>query len=142
MENGLYKSGRTAFATGNIKWRALGGDTIRCLLVTRAYTPDLKKHQTLSDIPVAARLGKDGNTEPETFPQLTLLSPEDGICDANDVDFGMIPSGNEIKGVVLYKDDAKNKGTVLIAFVGVNFITNGTQVIIGWDGGPDKIFRL
>lgn len=142
MPNGLYRAGRTAFATGNIKWRTTSGDNIKCMLITRAYSCNLKEDSTLSDIPVAARIGKDGNTDRESFPKLSMATPDDGVCDANDVDFGMVPSGTEIKGVVIFKDAPEDNNTTLVAFVDVDFIANGTQVIIGWDNGPSKIFRL
>jgi hypothetical protein len=142
MRSGLYKSGRTAFATGNIKWRSLGGDNIKCLLVTDAYTVDLRAHSALIDIPMAARLGFNGDTDREKFPKLILISPDDGICDANDVDFGQIPEGNNIVGVIIYKDTPNEKTSTLITFIDLEFTTNGTQVLVGWDKGPNKIFKL
>ena len=142
MANALYKAGRTAFATGNIKWRSTGGDTISCMLTTRLYSPDLKNDTTVSNIPVTARIGKDGNTDIDSMPRLSLISPEDGICDANDVDFGIIPNGNEIKGLVIFKDMPTEKASTLIAYIDVDFISNGTQVVVSFDNGPDKIFRL
>lgn len=142
MRSGLYKNGRTAFATGNIKWREYGGDTIKCVLVNDSYTPQLAKDATLLDIPKSARVGFAGSDEKESFPKMSLLSPEDGICDALDTNFGNIPSGKEIKGAVIYKDTAYEKSCTLIAFIDLDFTTNGTQVVIGWDKGPSKIFKL
>ena len=139
--NGLYKSGRTAFAMGNIKWRASGGDNIKCLLITRDYTPDLQAHASLASIPEAARIGKTDKNR-EVFPKLIMSTPEDGICDAHDIDFGCVQTGKEIKGIVVFKDAPSEDNATLIAFVALDFITNGTQVIVGWDDGPNKIFKL
>lgn len=142
MPNALCKSGRTAFATGNIKWRTRYGDAIRCVLVSRSYDPNLRSDSNITDIPVRSRFGVDGQHSKEYFPKLIVMHPDDAIFDANDVVIDGVPSGKEIKGVVIFKDAPNDEDTILIAYIRVDFITNGTQIVIGWDDGPSKIFRL
>ena len=142
MAQGLYKYGRTSFALGDIKWKPRYGSTIKCVLTTRSYDPQLRSHKTLTDIPLDARIGIDGNHTKDFFPRLVLQHPEDGCCGAIDVVFDGVPPGHEIKHVVIYKEAPEEQDTILIACVSADFITNGTQIVIGWDQGPSKIFKL
>jgi len=147
MANVLYDNGRNAFAKGDIHWKA-AGDTIRAFLVDSAlYTPDLVNHDFLDDIPVAARKGHNGNTGRTDAPQLTLYDPVSGICDAAESIFILIPAGNALEYIIIFKDDGvADASSPLIALIdtatGLPITPNGANITVQWDNGANKIFKL
>lgn len=148
MANGLYDNGRNRFARGDLQWKATGGHTIRCFLVrSSGYTPDLVNHEFISDVPTGARVGNNGNTARANAPQLTLLDPSAGVCDANDITFTAVPSGAACQYLVIFRDDGSaDASSPLIAFIdtatGLPVTPNGANINIEWDNGANKIFKL
>lgn len=135
MSNALYSKGRQAFLEGKINWLT---DTIRCQLVdTAAYTPNLATHQFLSDIAAGARIG--------TPKDLVGQTTTDGVADANDVTFPTL-SGPSVELVVLYKWTGVETTSPLIAAIdtatGLPVTPSGGDIIVSWDNGSFKIFRL
>lgn len=148
MANALYDTGRNAFARGELAWLAAGGDTIRAFLVdSGVYTLDLANDEFLDDIPVGSRVGNSGNTGRADGPQLTLIDPAAGVCDAGDITFTSVPTGGPYEYIVIYKDDGSADATSqLIACIdtatGLPVTTNGGNVNVTWDSGANKIFKL
>jgi hypothetical protein len=140
--NALYSSGRTHFVLGNIKWRPKYGDTIKCIMVDGSYKPNFKMHLGLNDIQESARIGNDNGTTKDSATKLKLTIPVNGVCDADNITFENVVEGKHIKGLIIFKDAPDELDTILIAYIGVDFTTNGTKIIIDWDDGPDKIFRI
>lgn len=145
MANKLYDSGRNAFAKGDIKWLASGGDNIRCFLLESTHVPNLVTHQFLSDIP-NDRLGNSGNIAASDAPLLTLQDPSAGICDADDVTFTAVPNNKTVGYILIFKDTGDESTSPLIALidsgVGLPVGTNGGDILIRWDNGANKIFKL
>lgn len=124
----MYDAGRNAFARAKIAWKAAGGSTIRAQLIdTSAYTASQSLDEVLADIPAEARIG-----DPVT---LTLLDPEAGMCDADDVTTTNI-SGPAVGALVLYKDTGNENTSTLIDYIddvdGLPFTPNGLPVDITW----------
>jgi len=148
MANGLYDKGRNRFAKGEILWKATGGSSIQLVLVDTAnYTPDLANHEFLSDIPEAARKGNSGGALITNMPALTLLDPVAGVCDANDVTVTSVPSGSALEAFVLFKNDSDDPAlSPLICYVdtasGLPVTPNGENIVIQFDNGANKIFKL
>ncbi len=148
MANWLYDKGRNKFARGDINWKATAGDTIRCFLVDSAgYTPDSAAHEFISDVPTSARKGNSGNSGRADAPQLTLLDPSAGVCDANDITFTVVPAGGALEYLVLFKDDAvADTSSPLIACIdtatGLPVTPNGGDINVAWSEGSNKIFKL
>lgn len=135
MANALYDNGRRRFLEGQIAWLT---DTIRAVLIDTAnYTVNLATHQFLSDIPAAARVA--------TSPALANKTSTAGVADADDVTFTGV-SGASVEAIVLYKDTGADTTSPLIAYIdtatGLPFTPSGGDVIIQWDNGPNKIFKL
>ena len=68
-----------------------------------------------------------------------------GAADANDVTFTSV-TGASIEAIVLYKDTGTDSTSPLIAFIdtatGLPITPNGGDIIVTWDNGANKIFKL
>ena len=134
MSNTLYDKGREKFAKAQINWET---DTIKADLVdTGAYTFS-QTHEFLSDIPGASRIS--------TLVALSGKTATGGACDANDVTFPSV-SGATIEAIVIYKEGASDAASPLIGFfdtaTGLPITPNTGDIIVNWDNGTNKIFKL
>jgi len=143
MNSSLYDSARNLFARGEIAWKP-SGDTIRAFLVAGdKYIPKAGEHTHLDDISPMARKGNNGKASKSSAPKLTLLNPSAGVCDAKDVTFYSVPPGETYDYVVLFKDSGAPKTSPLIAYIYIDPVTgNGEDVMVKWDDGVNKIFKL
>lgn len=135
MANTLYDKARELFLTAQIDWMT---DNIKTILVdTGSYTANFSTHQYLSDIPSASRID----------PQVLLAGKAvtAGAADANDATFSSV-SGASIEAIILYKDTGVEGTSPLIAYIdtatGLPITPNGGDIIVTWDNGTNKIFRL
>lgn len=135
MANTLYDKARQRFLEAQINWMS---DTIKCILVdTGAYTPQTAIHEYLADIPVSARIAG-----PVT---LTAKSTSGGAADAADCTFTSV-SGPSIEAIILYVDTGAENTSPLIAYIdtatGLPITPNGGDIIVTWDNGANKIFKV
>lgn len=135
MANALFDKGRQRFLEGQLNWLT---DTVKCLLVdTGTYTPNLTAHEFLSDVASVSRI-----TTPVT---LTSKTTTGGAADAADVTFSSV-SGPSIEAILIYKDTGTEATSPLIALIdtatGLPITPNGGDIIVTWDNGPNKIFKL
>ncbi|HBO2594041.1 TPA: hypothetical protein L4I31_000573 [Pseudomonas aeruginosa] len=135
MANTLYDKGRQRFLEAQFNWLT---DTIKVVMVdTGAYTPNFTTHEFLSDIPSSSRI-----TTPVT---LTGKATTSGAADANDVTFPSV-SGASIEAIIVYKDTGTEGTSPLIAYIdtatGLPITPNGGDIIVTWDNGTNKIFKL
>ena len=135
MANTLYDFARQRFLEAQINWMT---DTIKVLLVdTGAYTPQTAVHQYLADISIAARIAG-----PVT---LTSKTTTGGAADAADVTFTSV-SGPSIEAIVIYIDTGTESTSPLLAFIdtatGLPITPNGGDIIVTWDNGVNKIFKV
>lgn len=135
MANTLYDYCRQRFLEAQINWMT---DTVKVILVsTSAYTPQTAIHQYLADIPVSARIAG-----PVT---LTAKATTGGAADAADCTFTSV-SGATINAIVIYKDTGTEATSPLIAYIdtatGLPITPNGGDIIVTWDNGVNKIFRV
>ena len=135
MANALFDKARQRFLEGQFNWNT---DTIKAVLVdTGTYTPNLSAHEFLSDISSGARISISG--------AFTGKATTGGAADANDVTFTSV-TGASIEAIVLYKDTGTDSTSPLIAFIdtatGLPITPNGGDIIVTWDNGPNKIFKL
>ena len=137
MANTLYDVSRKQFLEAGINWLT---NDIKCMLVAGSnYTPNFSAHLYLSDIPTSARV------TPGVL--LTGKSTTGGAADANDVTFSAVSSSSPVvTAVVLYVDSGTESTSVLIAWLdtatGLPITPNGGDIIVTWDNGVNKIFRL
>jgi len=132
--NTLYDSARQQFLEGNIDWI---NDTIKCCIVTSAYTLNASLHAHYQD------LGGAVINSPVT---LTSKSTAGGAADAQDVIFPAVGAGTVVDAIVIYKDTGSPSTSPLLAYLGnatgLPITGNGGDIIIVWDSGVNKIFRV
>lgn len=117
---------------------SLSADTIKAVLVdTAAYTLDINVHDNLNDVAAGSRIATSGALASKTIT--------DGIFDAADVTFTAV-TGASCEAIILYKDTGVESTSTLIAYLdtatGLPVTPNGTDIIIQWDSGTNKIFKL
>ncbi len=135
MANTLFDFARQRFLEAQINWMT---DTIKAILVdTGAYTPQTAVHQYLSDIASSARIAG-----PVT---LTAKATTGGAADAADITFTSV-SGPSIEAIILFADTGTESTSPLIAYIdtatGLPITPNGGDIIVTWDNGANKIFKV
>lgn len=135
MANQLYAKGRQAFLEGSIAWLT---DNIKIVAVDSAdYTLNAATDQFLSDIPMAGRVATSGN--------LSGKSSTDGVADASDVTLTAV-TGDQFEYIVVYKDTGSAATSPLIAIydtaTGLALTPSGSDLIVSWDNGANKMFKL
>ena len=111
-------------------------DTIKVALVTSAYTPSAA-HQFFSSV-----TGVVGTPQTLATPTITA-----GVFDAGDATFTAVAAGSTAVGLVIYKDTGVAGTSPLVAFIdqvasGLPVATNGGNIVIAWDNGANKIFKV
>lgn len=131
----LYDKGRQKFLEGALNW--LTHNIKVCLIDTSIYTPDYATDEFLSVIP--------GGSIVVTSGVLTGKTSTAGVADANDVTLTAV-SGPSVALAVIYRDTGVASTSALIcaldAGVGLPMTPNGGDIIIKWDDGLSKIFKL
>jgi hypothetical protein len=136
MANALYDTGRDAFLNAAINWTS---DSIKAVLVNIAgghYTVNLATDQFLSSILLADRVATVA---------LAGKSSAAGVANASNVTFPTV-SGAACGAVVLYKDTGVAGTSQLIAYIdtatGLPVTPGGGDIVVSWDTGSNKIFKL
>lgn len=133
MANALYDKGREKFLTGAINASA---DTLKCTLIKDTYAPTLGSDEFFST------LSSHVVGTPQTLTSKTVTG---GVLDAADVTFSAVPTA-AVKYCAIYKDTGSAATSPLIALfdtaAGLPVSTNGGDIIIAWDNGANKIFKL
>lgn len=135
MANTLFDFARQRFLEAQLNWMT---DTIKVILVdTGAYTPQVAVHQYLADIPISARIAG-----PVT---LTSKTTTGGAADGADVTFTSV-TGASIEAIIIYSDSGTEATSPLIAYIdtatGLPITPNGGDIIVTWDNGTNKIFKV
>ena len=147
MANALYGKGRNKFARGDILWMA-AGDTIRVCLLKAAYA-DMTKIDTDEFFTAlgANVVGNNGGATRADCPQLTLIDPVLGVCDANDVTLTTVPGAVGVcNSICIFKDSGVDGTSPLIALIetatGLPVTPYGGDITFQFDAGANKIFKL
>ena len=135
MANALYDKGREGFLDGSIDWDT---DNIKVVLVDTAdYIVNLGTHQFFSDVPAIGRVATSVN--------LTGKTVTAGVADAGDVTFTAV-TGDQSEALVIYQDTGVETTSRLIAYIdtgtGLPVLPNGGDIVVQWDAGANRIFKL
>lgn len=135
MANGLYDRGRQGFLSGEIDWDA---QTIKLMLIDAADdTVSLSADNALSDRAGAARVATSG-----AFASKTTTA---GVADAADVTLSTV-TGDQSESIDIFLDSGTESTSWLICNVdtatGLPVTPNGGDIIIQFDNGSNKIFKL
>jgi hypothetical protein len=120
MANLMYNAGKMNSLNGTIDYDT---NTIKCALVTSAYTPDRDAHDYFNDITneiVSAGYTAGGATLTVTVTQDN--TNDRGVFDANDVTWVGITAAP--RGAVIYKSTGTAATSPLIAYI--DFVTDQT----------------
>lgn len=133
MANVLFPKGKESLLDGTIVPSA---DDIRCALL-RSYTYD-STDEFLSDL--------SGATIVDRTSALTSKSVTNGIFDAADALFDVVPAGAACANIVVYKHNASDSAAQLLMFIdtatNLPVTPNGGDITVQWDNGSNKIFAL
>lgn len=135
MANALYDKGREGFLDGSIDWDT---DDIRIILVDAAdYVVNLSTHDMLDDVAAGARVATSSSLAGKTVAA--------GVADANDVTLSAV-TGDPSEAIIIYKHTGTESTARLIAYIdtatGLPVTPNGGDIIVQWDSGANKIFKL
>ena len=134
MANALYNKAREGFAKAQINWEA---DTIKAVLVDSGAYTFSAAHQFISDVPSGARIS--------SIQTLSGKTATDGACDANDLTFPSV-SGASIEVIIIFKDTGTEATSPVLANIdsgtGLPITPNSGDIIVTWDNGINKIFRV
>lgn len=135
MANALFDPGREGFLDGSIDWDT---DTIKESLV-RGYAFNAA-HKFLSDVTGA------GGVQVATSGALASKTVTNGVADAADVTHTAVAAGAAITSIIVFKDTGVAGTSRLIAFIdtatNLPVTPNGGDIIVQWDNGANKIFKL
>lgn len=141
MGNALFDTGREGFLVGEINCASA---VIKAALVRGyAFNP---AHKFMADV-----IGAGGVIVASV--QLAGITTAAGVLDATDATFAGVPNGAQIADLVLYQASAPAGGADvvpgaqrLVAFIdsatGLPVTPNGGDIAVGWDNGPNRIFKL
>lgn len=145
MANAMYNKGREGFLAGLIDWDTA---VIKAALV-RGYTANLSTHTFVSDVTGA------GGTLVATSAAMGSKTVTDGVADAADVTFSSVAAGAAIQHVLVFQSSAVTGGADVAATaqrvialidtttgVTLPVTPNGGDIIIAWDSGTNRIFKL
>lgn len=135
MANALYEKGREGFLDGSIDWDT---NTIKLVFVDEADdTIDLTNDDNLDDRAVASRVATSG--------AFTTKTVTNGVADADDVTVSTV-SGDQFESFDIYKDSGVESTSRLICNIdtatGLPCTPGGGDIIVQWDSGANKIFKL
>jgi hypothetical protein len=165
VASGLYDYGREGFLGADIDWNGhkIGGVLVNVSGSGTLYTPNLTTHQFMSDIEntsndlsvaAGARSKADttcGNGQSASgWGSKTITA---GIADAADITFQAVPgsAGLEYEALVIFAWTETNFSRTtarLVAYIdsasatGFPVTPNGGDIIVAFDSGTNKIYKL
>lgn len=140
MANFLFKDSEEDIKNGvidllqdNISVVLLGNDPDK-----DAFTP-VKSNQFLSDVPQENIITKPISLQNKSFKNL--------VFDAADIKFISVRYGSAVSGVLIYAKADSPESSRLISYIVSavnldNMRTNGGDIIVTWDDGTNKIFKV
>jgi hypothetical protein len=139
MANFLYNYARELAATTGLAW--VSGTFRAYLIDLEGATPDYNPQPTddyFDDILLASRAAG-----PVALANKTATG---GACDADDITFTGVGVGPAIDAVVIIKFVTNDADSPLVAYIhqatGLPITPNNGDIIVTWDSGTNKIFRV
>ena len=132
MSNQVYNSFKRDTMFGSIN---LSADTLKVILVTSAYVPDIDNHSKYGDITNEV-IGAGYTTSGSTLAGVTIINDADSdryILDANDVTW---PSSTiTAAGAIIYKENISPSESPLIGYIdfGSSKSSSNGDFVIQWN---------
>lgn len=146
MASFLFDYARNQFLLGGLNWTVTPnpGAYSAYLIDSGTWTPQQATSQFLSEVtPGGARMAGPQN--------LTTTAPGAGVANASSITFPAVAtSATTIDGLLIYRNTGTEATSTLIAWIDTDsggsthfpFAPNGSDVVITWDTGANKIFKL
>lgn len=138
MPNSLYNYARELCATSGLDWVS---GTFRCYLIDKDASPGYTfsaAHQYFSSVDAATHAAG-----PQT---LGSKAATDGACSAGNVTFSAVSAGPAIDAILIIKFVSDPSDSPNVAWIdtatGLPITPNGGDIIVTWDTGTNKIFRV
>jgi len=135
MASAMYDKGRERFGNGDVDWV---NDTIQATLVnTSLYTPNLATDEFIADVPSAA-----------IIMSVTVVGKSNtgGVLDADETVFPNVAEGVVAGALILWKNTDFDNSSPLLAYIDnapeLPATGEGTDVIVAWDNGANKVLKL
>jgi hypothetical protein len=107
------------------------------MAVTSGYTFSAA-HTSINDIAAANRV--------QATPALTSKTATAGVFDAADTTLTAVAAGSAIAALVVYTEAGTSASSTLMVYLDsatqLPVTPNGGDIIISWDNGTNKIFKL
>lgn len=136
MANAIYDEYKEALmdALANVD---LVAGTVKATLIDAADYTFSQTHDFIDDVPAAARVAT---------ATLANKSVANGVFDADDVTFSAV-TGDQCEAILIWIDTATESTSRLVAYLdtgitGLPVTPNGGDIIVQWDAGANKIFKL
>lgn len=117
--------------------RAVNTETIKVMAVTSGYVFSAS-HSSVNAVAGANRVHTSG--------ALTNKTTVDGVFDADDVTFTAVAAGSAIAALVVYVEAGTSASSTLMLYLDsaaqLPVTPNGGDIIVQWDSGANKIFKL
>lgn len=134
MADAMYNNYREECLRGD---RDLTTETIKVTGVTSAYTFSAA-HTSVNDITGANRV--------HTTPALAGKTVTDGIFDATDITMTAVTAGSAMAALVVYVEAGTSASSTLMLYLDsaseLPVTPNGGDIVVQWDSGANKIFKL
>lgn len=138
MANTLFDKGREAFlgsaTISAVHWL---NDTMSFFLLDNGYTANFTSHGNLNDVTAGAR-----RSGPVTIANKVSTG---GAADGDDIRFNTV-TGAQVVAILGYKNTGTESTSTLILWIdtatGLAITPNGGDIIVSWDNGTHKIFKL
>lgn len=134
MPNAVYSALKTGLVNGDIN---LGADTLKVILVSSAYVPNIDTHEDYADITNEIATGGGYTAGGQALSGVAILTdlPNDrAALDANDVTWSA-STITAARGAVIYKDTGTPATSKLITYIdfGTDKSSSGGDFTIAWD---------
>ena len=134
MASSLYDNYRAEALQG---LRTPGSETVKVFAVSNAYTFSAA-HTAVNDVTAAMRMHTSVALSSKTFTA--------GVFDAADLTLTAASSASAINALSLYTEAGSSASSTLMVYIdtgtGFPVTTNGGNIIVQWDGGANKIYKL
>jgi hypothetical protein len=134
MANFVYDLGRQSFLLGQF---VLSTDNIKMVLCTSGYTANAATDQFHAIIGGGNIVATSGN--------FTTKTTTAGVFDADDITYTAV-TGSAVTQMVIYQDTGVSATSRLICNInvatGLPVTPNGGNIVVAWDNGANKIFKI
>lgn len=138
MANTLFDKGRGRYltCTSTVAWNSATIDF--WLIDISGYTPNFSAHEFMSDVSGPGRI-----SGPITLANKTTTG---GAADGDDIRFVSVTNGVTIEAILGQANTGSEATSPLILWIdvatGLPITGNSGDIIVSWDNGPNRIFKL